>query len=412
MKALELPIESISVGTRHRKDLGDIAGLARSITAVGLLHPVVVTADLLLVAGARRLAACRSLGWVTVPACIVDNLTEARDLLRAEAAENRERKQLTPSEGWNLAETLRPLEEKEATERQGARTDLQPCANLAPGKTRDKVAEPTGMGHTTLAKTGVVVQAAEADPETFSALVDEMDRTGKVDRAYREVKRAETRREAAEFAAALPTSSDRCALVLGDFRERMEELEDNSVALIFTDPPYDEGSIPLYADLAEIAARKLVPGGSLIAYVGHYALPEILAGMGEHLRYWWIIAAKHSGGSARLPGKWVFVEWKPLVWFVNGGRRDNQYVADMIVCDPSGPESEHKAYHDWQQDLKPARYCIDLLTQPGELVVEPFLGSGTTLLAALEAGRRGWGCEVDETTLAIARGRINGSIAG
>jgi ParB family chromosome partitioning protein len=60
------PISSIAVGTRHRRDMGDVDGLARSIADVGLLHPIVVTPDGKLIAGERRLAACRQLGWADI----------------------------------------------------------------------------------------------------------------------------------------------------------------------------------------------------------------------------------------------------------------------------------------------------------------------------------------------------------
>jgi hypothetical protein len=64
-------IAAIRVGPRHRKDMGEIAGLARDIAEVGLLHPIVVTPDLRLTAGERRLIACPHLGWATVPVRIV-----------------------------------------------------------------------------------------------------------------------------------------------------------------------------------------------------------------------------------------------------------------------------------------------------------------------------------------------------
>ena len=53
--AQEKDIGSIKVEARYRKDLGDIEGLAQSINEVGLLHPVVITADGRLIAGQRRL---------------------------------------------------------------------------------------------------------------------------------------------------------------------------------------------------------------------------------------------------------------------------------------------------------------------------------------------------------------------
>jgi ParB family transcriptional regulator, chromosome partitioning protein len=64
-------ITDIRVGKRHRRDMGDIAGLAASIEDIGLLHPITVDEKNRLLAGARRLAACKSLGWKTVPVNVV-----------------------------------------------------------------------------------------------------------------------------------------------------------------------------------------------------------------------------------------------------------------------------------------------------------------------------------------------------
>jgi ParB family transcriptional regulator, chromosome partitioning protein len=65
-------IDAIAVGVRHRRDLGDIAALAESIGAIGLLHPIVVSQDGLLLAGQRRLEACKMLGWRNVPVTIIE----------------------------------------------------------------------------------------------------------------------------------------------------------------------------------------------------------------------------------------------------------------------------------------------------------------------------------------------------
>ena len=67
----QVPIDRIVVGERVRKDLGDIKVLAASIKEVGLLHPIVVDADYRLIAGRRRLAACKSLGWKKIPVHII-----------------------------------------------------------------------------------------------------------------------------------------------------------------------------------------------------------------------------------------------------------------------------------------------------------------------------------------------------
>src|SRR5664280_3048524 len=89
-----LRIDQIEVGFRYRKDLGDLRALADSIAEVGLLHPVVVTSSGRLIAGQRRLQACRQLGWTEIPMTVVDLLQAARGA----AHENFVRKDLLPSE--------------------------------------------------------------------------------------------------------------------------------------------------------------------------------------------------------------------------------------------------------------------------------------------------------------------------
>jgi ParB family chromosome partitioning protein len=64
---ITLPLDDIRVGKRHRRDMGDIDALAQSIEDIGLLHPIIVDEGGRLLAGARRLAACKRLGWRKIP---------------------------------------------------------------------------------------------------------------------------------------------------------------------------------------------------------------------------------------------------------------------------------------------------------------------------------------------------------
>lgn len=66
----DMPIGSIKIKPRFRKDMGDLDGLAAGIRAVGLLQPILVSRDGVLLAGERRLRACKLLGWSTIPATI------------------------------------------------------------------------------------------------------------------------------------------------------------------------------------------------------------------------------------------------------------------------------------------------------------------------------------------------------
>lgn len=87
-------IADIVVGTRHRKELGDIAQLANSIKEQGLLQPIGILPDNQLVFGYRRLLACGDLGWTEIDVRVV-NVT---NLVEGEMHENEMRKQFAPSE--------------------------------------------------------------------------------------------------------------------------------------------------------------------------------------------------------------------------------------------------------------------------------------------------------------------------
>lgn len=191
-------IERIKVNGRARKDMGDIGLLASSIEEVGLLHPPVVRPDMVLVSGARRLAALRSLGRTETPVRMAEGLDDALLLLKAERDENTCRKDPTPSEVVAQAERIAALERPKAEERRrehGGTAPGRPAntgGKLPPvsnGKTRDKVASAVGgMSGRTYEKAKAVVEAAEENPERFAPLVEQMDRTGKVDPAFRNLR--------------------------------------------------------------------------------------------------------------------------------------------------------------------------------------------------------------------------------
>jgi hypothetical protein len=109
-------ISQIKIGTRYRHDLGDIDGLAAEIADVGLLHPIVVRPDGLLIAGQRRLAACKKLGFTRVPVHVIN----LEGIARGEFAENAFRKKFLPTEVHAIWQALKPIERAASRERQKA----------------------------------------------------------------------------------------------------------------------------------------------------------------------------------------------------------------------------------------------------------------------------------------------------
>jgi ParB family chromosome partitioning protein len=171
-------ISKIKIGKRHRRELGDIAELAASIEQVGLLHPIVIRSDGRLIAGERRLRACKSLGWARVPVTIV-NIPQ---IVRGEFAENAYRKSFLPSEIDSIRRALEPIEKAAAKERMS--NGGKGWKISSPLTTRDKIAKFAGISGRTLDKIKTVVAAAEANPR-FLPLVRRMDESGHVNGAYK-----------------------------------------------------------------------------------------------------------------------------------------------------------------------------------------------------------------------------------
>ena len=117
---LERAVESIWSGRRHREDYGDIDALVESITRDGLLQPITITPDGMLICGARRLAAIRRLGWKTVNVWVRSGISTTLGQLLAEQDDNLLHKPLTRTEEAALYAELKALMVEDATGRQEA----------------------------------------------------------------------------------------------------------------------------------------------------------------------------------------------------------------------------------------------------------------------------------------------------
>jgi ParB family chromosome partitioning protein len=185
-----IEIADVRVKGRHRSDLGDLKSLAASLRELGQLQPIVVSSALELIAGGRRLAAAKSLGWTEIEAKIVEDLTGAADLLRAERDENTCRKAFAPTEEYSLYAALLALDspaQPESGRQNGHHQGAEAQHPRSGGRARRSVAEiVTGSAgrHKTLEKIGEVKQIAD-DPGRSERLrakareaLAEMDRTG------------------------------------------------------------------------------------------------------------------------------------------------------------------------------------------------------------------------------------------
>lgn len=197
---MERAIASIHIGERTRRDLGDLSGLAASIAELGVLQPVVVDDEGNLIAGARRIAACKRLGLAEIPVHVAMSLDDALLRLKAERDENVCRKDFNPEEAVYMARSLEPLEREAARARQVAAGERHGRGQIAPpnfgeaisrdkhsGESGRRIAAEAGLSEPTLLRARQIVEAAEAEPARFAPLVEEMNRTGRVAGVYKKL---------------------------------------------------------------------------------------------------------------------------------------------------------------------------------------------------------------------------------
>ena len=94
---MQLPIEDIKIKKRIRKDLGDLTSLIDSLRSHGLMNPVVITKNNELIAGHRRIASAKVLGWKSIEVMVLDKISEL-EKLELEIEENVVRKDFSGDE--------------------------------------------------------------------------------------------------------------------------------------------------------------------------------------------------------------------------------------------------------------------------------------------------------------------------
>jgi N6-adenosine-specific RNA methylase IME4 len=338
------PIKDILVGSRHRHDLGNIVELARSIEEVGLLHPIVIRPDGTLIAGKRRLEAGKAIGWQSIPVNVVD----LAEIVRGEFAENAMRKSFLPSEIDAIRRELEPIEKAAAEARQKATRFGNGGGKFPPptkGKTRDKVAACAGISGRTLDKISAVIDAAKADPR-FLPLVEKMDRTGRINRVYRQLRTAQQAERLRNAPPPLPRQGP-YRVIAADPAWRFDARLDAI--------PYPTMTVEEIAQLpvGSIAHRDCV----LWLWTTNVHLPyafEVLSAWGFEYKTLLTWAKPHLGSGNWLRGQTehcvLATRGKPLIHLTN---------QSTLLCAARGKHSEKPAtFYDLVESLCPApRYA-------------------------------------------------------
>lgn len=247
----------------------------------------------------------------------------------------------------------------------------------------------------------------------------------------------------------------------GDCLDLLKSIPDESLQLVVTSPPYNIGKeyekrldLDLYlqqqAQVIAECVRSLSPNGSICWQVGNYVdrgaiipldtvLYPIFSGLGLRMRnriIWHFEHGLHC--SRRFSGRYETIIWftksDDYIFHLDPVRVPQKYPgkkyfkgpkAGQYSCNPLGKnpgdlwvipnvKSNHveKTEHPCQFPVELIERLVLSLTNEGDWVLDPFLGTGTTVIAAIRHGRRGVGAETVPKYVELARQRIHQEIEG
>jgi len=148
--SIQIDISKIIIKDRSRKDFGDIQELAESIKEHGIIQPIAITPDNILIAGERRIKACKTLGLSQIEAYVM-NASEY-EIKYLERDENELHKAFTPSERVEIARDIEVVEKLKAEERQKSTQIIHGAAPRSitvegeKGVAKDIAAKKAGLG--------------------------------------------------------------------------------------------------------------------------------------------------------------------------------------------------------------------------------------------------------------------------
>jgi len=427
----------------------ELTALAEDIKRNGQREPCVIWNNVLL-DGRNRCRACALVGVEPKVREFKGNAVEAIDLI---VSLNIKRRHMTPVQLAFVAAELVPLYEDATRKAQqegrqlGGKTAGRGRPKALPsaegkakpkhgGEAAAKAARQVAVSRSSVERARAVQrQAPEVADAVRSGVIRNMGEASKLARlSDRERERAikavtagaaknlsasiidlTKARIAKQTAAEVAKSTEQAIVRKQNAIDFITSLKVGSVDLLLTDPPYS-------TDVADLASfvRWIRPALALVkdtgrAYVCIGAYPDEIGAYldevyeEERMALRQILVWTYRNTLGPSPKTDYKLNWQAILYFVgpNAPALDAPLMVEQFAVQeinaPDGRQGER--FHAWQKPDGLAERFVRHATKPGDLVVDPFAGSGTFLLAAAKLGRKALGCDTDEAALRIATRR-------
>lgn len=221
-----------------------------------------------------------------------------------------------------------------------------------------------------------------------------------------------------------------------DVLELMKTMDDESIDLIVTDPPYKvtargnagnsggmmqdklsmQGKIFKHNDIKPSEYipefyRLLKDGSHCYIMTNHVNLHEML-NVAKESGFHFIKSLVWNKGN-KIMGQYYMSQFEYILFFRKGrGKKINKCgTADILEIPNKKTKGEDgKNIHDTEKPVELMKVLIENSSNIDEVVFEPFMGVGSTIMACIELDRKYIGCEIDEKYYNIAKNRIENTI--
>lgn len=318
----------------------------------------------------------------------------------------------TPAEEVEAYESVVEVEAKEADRRQ---RESDSVGDVAEGDARDRAAEKVNasVSGRTLEKGLRVKKKAEEGDDTAREQWDKLQRGDtSFSRAAKEVEKAEAERAVAEQEQ--PDTDFPPVVCEQDAIDFLESRD--SADLVIADPPYSTD----VDDINGFAATWVPPmletigeDGRAFVFIGAYpdelhAYLKVLDVYGAINRTQ-VLVWTYRNTLGQTPKDRYKLNWQAILFIQSDppAEIDSPKTSEQwAVQDVNAPDARiGERHHEWEKPGTLIRRFIRHTTDEGDLVVDPFVGTGTTVLEASDLGRETMGCDVDPDMLAIAKER-------
>ena len=231
----------------------------------------------------------------------------------------------------------------------------------------------------------------------------------------------------------------------GDCLDGMLTLENEKVDLIITDPPYNLGKFMQRRNAGVFRMREnhfvasgwddlehaewdnkmrsflkesfrvLKNNGTIIVFMSLMKIESLISAAQSAGFYYKTVGIWHKTNPiprnmnltfVNSTEAWVyFVKKGPSGTFNNSGKVKHDHFETSLTT-----ATEKKfGRHPTQKPIKLIKHFIEILSNPGEFILDPFMGSGTTGVASIELDRKFYGIELDSNYYEISKSRLKGS---